>query len=80
MTANARTINDVAAVIRADDGANTITPGALGDAVSNRLDQAGFETARADVVAFVERTNGDKRCTPERLAELIVAEFNLDKE
>jgi len=73
-------VNDIAQFIRKTDGANQLTPVALGQLISNHLDQAGVEHDGATLGEFVERTNPDKRMGASHLAELICAEFNLPEE
>ena len=70
----------IAGLIRHRDSDNRATASALGAEIAEWLvGTVGFDRP-ADLVAFVERTNPDKRMGAGRLAELIVAEFNLDKE
>jgi hypothetical protein len=77
-----RLVNDIAEVIREIDGDNKMAVQELSAALSNRfVTYYGHDVLFAsDVVEFVERTNPDKRLGAGRLAELIVAEFDLDKE
>ena len=74
-------VDDIAQHIRIVDGGNRLTPGELGAALANHLVQrcGPFIIFAADVVEFVERTNPDKKLGAGHLAELIVAEFDLDK-
>ncbi|GAA0494182.1 hypothetical protein Ade02nite_20590 [Paractinoplanes deccanensis] len=66
-------IHDLVNLIRDVDGDNSLSSYELGLELYYRLGVTG-------VVGFVERTNPDKRLGAGQLAELIVAEFNLDKE
>ena len=77
---NVKTVNDIAAMIREVDGDNTLTARDLGYAVAGFLVLGKTYRPIADVVAFVERANPDKRLSAGSLAELLVAEFELDKE
>ena len=77
---NVPLINNLSQHIRIVDGRNEATPKALGELISNWLDNAGHELPREPVIAFVERTNPDKQMGAGRLAELIVDEFDLDDE
>lgn len=65
--------------IRDVDGGNQLTARELGSRLASRLHGDGHFVSTADLVPFVERTNPDKRLDADRLAELIVAEFQLDK-
>jgi hypothetical protein len=70
----------LAGIIRQIDGDNTLSPTDLGEAIAMKLPPF-YQTLRGrDLIAFVERTNPDKRLGASRLAELIVAEFDLDEE
>ena len=82
MTTTARTVSDIAEMIREIDGDNTKDVYELAWQIQERLDVARVpnEPLGADLVLFMARTNPDKALTPDRLAELIVAEFELDKE
>jgi hypothetical protein len=77
---------DIAAIIREVDGDNTMPAADLGWELACRLADAMHDfyvkhDLYADVIMrFVERTNPDKRMGAGRLAELIVTEFELDKE
>lgn len=75
-------VNDIAAVIRQMDGDNTMQPRTLGVKVATALSlsRADCFDKAVPIVAFVERTNPDKTLGAGALAELIVAEFDLDKE
>lgn len=84
---NVPLIEDLAAFIRRVDGNNAIFPAALGRRIGWTLaDRRGIQgiDARAAyierVVAFVERTNPDKRMGAGALAQRIAAEFGLDGE
>lgn len=82
MTQTNRTSNDIAEIIREVDGDNQMSPAELGATIASRLIAFyGDDTLfAADVVAFVEDTNRDKRMGSDHLAELIVAEFNLTQD
>lgn len=80
-----KTINDLAAMIRQVDSDNTMSAAALGRRIGWYLadlydveDMDARSASVGEVVAFVERTNPDKQLGAGRLAELIVAEFNLE--
>lgn len=75
-----RTVHDLAALIREIDGDNLMSPVDLGATLASRLCVFHGDLYAVDVIAFVERTNSDKRMGAGKLAELIVAEFDLDKE
>ncbi len=72
-------INDLAAHIRQVDGNNQMPPGDLGRSIAGFLIVANQHRPVADVVAFVEHNNADKTMGAGALAELIVAEFDLDE-
>jgi hypothetical protein len=76
-----RTVSNLAEVIREIDGANKMSPTDLGARLASRLIAfyGDDELYAHDVIAFVERTNPDKRLGAGALAELIVAEFDLDE-
>jgi hypothetical protein len=76
----ARLVNDIAAIIREVDGDNKLSPADLGATLATRLIPFYSDLYAEDVIAFVERANPDKRMGAGRLAELLVAEFDLDKE
>jgi hypothetical protein len=76
---NVPLINEIAAHIRRMDGANQMPAAELGYAIAGFLIVANQSRPAADIVAFVERTNPDKRMGAGALAELIVAEFQLDE-
>lgn len=82
MTTAARTVDDIAEVIREIDGDNDLPAVQLGKKLSETLYRRSLigVNRMGAVVAFVISTNPDKALTPDRLAELIVAEFDLDKE
>ena len=73
-------IDDIAQQIRIVDGGNTMTARDLGIAIAPSVTTGLADLECDDVVAFVERTNPDKAMGAGQLAELIVAEFDLDKE
>ena len=79
----ATTMTDaLAQIIRKMDGNNDRSPQQVGQFAAlflARRDLIGLEQTPA-VIAFVERTNPDKRMGAGRLAELIVTEFRLDEE
>ncbi len=77
----ARLVNDIAEVIREIDGDNRKPIQELSAQLATRLVTFyGDDVLYAeDVVAFVERTNPDKTMGAGALAELIVAEFDLDE-
>jgi len=75
-----RTVNDIADMIREVDGDNRMTSTFLGATLASRLCVFYSDLEVVDVIAFVDRTNPDKRMGAGRLAELLDAEFNLDKE
>ena len=70
----------IAAVIREVDGANRLSPADLGATLAGRLIPFYSDLDAEDVIAFVERANPDKKMGAGRLAELIIAEFDLDEE
>ncbi|MGK5682426.1 hypothetical protein [Actinoplanes sp. URMC 104] len=82
MTTAARILDDIAATIRElDDPEDGLSAVELGELLSHHLPAYGLERHRKPEVApFVARTNPDKRVGAGHLAELIVAEFDLDKE
>jgi len=77
---SARTEIDIADMIREVDGDNRMSPTNLGATLASRLCVFYSDLEVTDVIEFVERTNPDKQMGAGRLAELIVAEFDLDKE
>jgi hypothetical protein len=76
----ARVVTDIAEVIREIDPDNRLPLAELSATLTNRLIAfyGDADLFAADIVAFVERTNPDKRLGAGALAELIVAEFDLD--
>lgn len=75
------TIVDVlASFIRTTDNDNTMSPHDLGVAVADTFPPFFINKYGNDLIAFVERTNPDKKMGAGRLAELIVAEFGLNEE
>lgn len=77
------TVTDaLAGIIRQVDNDNTMPASSLGREIAwhHCAPKSLARTSAADVAAFVERTNPDKRMGAGELAELIVAEFDLDKE
>ncbi|MET0416656.1 MAG: hypothetical protein ABW022_11615 [Actinoplanes sp.] len=79
-----RTVDDIAAHIREVDPDNKAHPADLGDDIARFLIPGFPLTALAarteEVKDFVFYRNRDKQLDAGRLAELIVAEFDLDKE
>ncbi len=75
-----KTIDAMAGIIRQVDGDNLLSPTDLGEAVAMKLPPFYTTLRGRDLIAFVERTNPDKRMGAGQLAELIVAEFRLDEE
>ena len=75
-----RTVNDIADMIREVDGDNRMSSTGLGATLASRLCVFYSDLEVVDVIAFVDRINPDKQLGAGRLAELIVAEFDLDKE
>ncbi len=75
-----RTADALAGIIRAVDGDNTLSAGDLGWEIATRVCPSRLDLYGTDFVKFVERTNPDKAMGAGQLAELIVAEFDLDKE
>lgn len=73
-------IDAMAGLIRQVDEDNTLTPTDLGEAIAMKLPPFYTSLRGRDLIAFVERINPDKTMGAGHLAELIVAEFNLDKE
>ena len=75
-------VDDFAKLICYVDGDNTLTPHQLGHEIAFHLNMMPRHLRRDSnaVIAFVKRTNPDKRMGAGRLAELLVAEFDLDKE
>jgi hypothetical protein len=69
-------VDEIAEHIRRVDASNQLAPTELGWEIVLWMKPV----FGADLVGFVERTNPDKRMGAGRLAELIVAEFNLDEE
>ena len=76
----ARLVNDLAEVIREIDPDNQRPVQELSAQLATRLVAfyGADELYAEDVVAFVERTDPDKQMSASHLAELIVAEFDLD--
>jgi hypothetical protein len=70
----------MAGIIRQVDGNNTLSATELGRAITAKFPPFFGNQHGADLIALVERTNPDKAMGAGRLAELIVAEFDLDKE
>jgi hypothetical protein len=75
----ARTVDDIAALIREVDGDNTMDSNVLGQKVAERILPVG-DIRVADMAGFIGWTNPDKTLGAGALAELIVAEFDLDKQ
>lgn len=73
-------VDRLAQNIRIVDGGNRMSPHELGVVVAEFLSVRPYRRDSAEVIAFVKRTNPDKRIGAGRLAELIVAEFRLDEE
>ncbi len=78
-----RLVNDIAGFIRRIDGNNRLPARVLGGRIAdfvNGLDGLSRDIAdlRTQFADFVERTNPDKQMGAGALAELIVAEFDLD--
>jgi hypothetical protein len=73
-------IDVIAAHIRRVDGGNRLTPHELGMALCDLLGHRPYRLDSTELIGFVKRTNPDKRMGAGALAELIVAEFNLDEE
>ncbi len=74
--------DQIAQHIRIVDGGNKMPARDLGREIALYLGHKpnGVRYDSADLVGFVERTNPDKTMGAGALAELIVAEFNLDEE
>lgn len=75
-------VNDIAQQICFVDGDNQLSAAELawGIASTEELARTLAVVRVADLIAFVERVNPDKTLGAGRLAELIVEEFDLDKE
>jgi hypothetical protein len=72
-------IDAMAGIIRQVDGDNTLPPTELGEAITAKLPPFFAAKHGYRLVAFIERTNPDKAMGAGALAELIVAEFQLDE-
>jgi hypothetical protein len=72
--------NTLAGIIRNVDGDNSMRPRDLGYAIADKFPPFIINQHGNDIAAFVERTNPDKQIGASALAELIVAEFDLDEE
>jgi hypothetical protein len=70
----------ISGLIQYRDADNSASAGDLGAIIAAWLTEVTGFARTADLIAFVERTNPDKRMGAGRLAELIVAEFQLDEE
>ncbi len=75
----ARTVDDIAALIREVDSDNAMDSNVLGRKVAERLLPAG-DVRINDMAGFIGWTNPDKTMGAGALAELIVDEFDLDEE
>ena len=78
-------VDDLAQFIRRVDGDNRMYPRSLGARIADFVNGVnglvdGPNEIRNRYADFVERTNPDKRMGAGALAELIMAEFGLDKE
>ncbi|WP_250029928.1 hypothetical protein [Paractinoplanes maris] len=76
----ARTAADIATLIRELDHDGDLSPYDLGGELAGTFELVGFGILCRDMGAFVQRINPDKKLSPEQLATVIVAEFNLDEE
>jgi hypothetical protein len=76
---NVSLILDLAATIRRIDGDNTLDPHDLGRLLAEH-EPLRRKVIDTELAAFVERTNPRKDVGAGALAELIVAEFELDGE
>lgn len=72
-------VNDIAQHIRFVDGGNRMPARDVGIEVGRFVETDGCQGCVDLVADFVARTNPDKRMGAGALAELIVAEFNLDE-
>lgn len=70
----------MAGLIRQVDGDNTLSPTGLGEALAAKMPPHFQKTYGADLVAFVDGVNPHKQMGAGALAELIVAEFRLDRQ
>jgi hypothetical protein len=75
-----QTVQALAGLIRQVDGDNTLSATDLGHELAGKFPPFFANQHGAALVAFVERTNPDKTLGAGQLAELILAEFDLDKE
>ena len=74
------TMADVlASILRVEDSDNRLSPKDLGLAIADKFPPSLINEHGNALAAFVERANPDKHLGADRLAELIVAEFRLDK-
>ncbi len=74
-------VDQIAATIRYADGNNRAKPEALAMAIEDGLQDLDIYAVQWKPLAeFLQCTNPDKRINAGRLAELIVAEFNLSQE
>lgn len=76
----ARTVNDIADMIREVDRDNRMTATNLGATLASRLCVFYGDLEVVDVIDFVVEVNPDKTLGAGRLAGLIVEEFQLDEE
>lgn len=72
--------DQIAQHIRAVDGDNTMPARDLGTALGRHVVTDDCQGRIDQFADFVARTNPDKQLDAGALAELIVAEFNLDEE
>lgn len=71
-------VDRIAQLIHKVDGGNTLTAHDLGKELAVSVSLKGNGVHPLNVVAFVEHTNPDKAMGAGQLAELIVAEFDLE--
>ena len=72
-------IDALAGIIRQVDGNNQLSPTDLGKAIVAKMPPFIQNTHGLGMISFVERINPNKTMSAGLLAELIVAEFGLDK-
>lgn len=70
----------MAGLIRQVDGDNRLSPTDLGEAIVAKMPPHFQTTHGKALVSLVAEQNPDKRLSAGRLAELIVADFDLSKE
>ncbi len=69
----------MAGLIRQVDGDNRLSPTELGEAIVAKMPPSFQDNRGRDMADYISWINPDKQMGAGRLAELIVAEFDLDE-